>query len=236
MNYMPNTITEMIVDGIQENEEQKQNNWYTFHSNGKHIVCILINMTNCTSLQFFFSGIRNMVSISFTSEFNTENVVDMNSMFADCSSLVSINFSNLNTKNLKTMEGMFHSCRSLQSIDFSNLDLRNVEIMYKFCYICCSLVSVNFTNTRTLNLTSYPGMFGYCVNLTSIELPNFKIRNTDGMFEGCPNLRYFDLRSISCHLVYDLVYYVSSNGTLIINSNCSDLIPNRFSNWTIIKG
>ena len=226
---------DMNIDGIQINEGEKQNNWYTFRSNGEHKVCILMNITNCTSLEYLFSDITNLASISFTPAFNTENLEHIDFMFMGCSSLVSINFSNLNTKNLKTMEGMFHSCWLLQSMDFSNLDLRNVEIMYKFCYICYSLVSVNFTNTRTLNLTSYPGMFGYCVNLTSIELPNFKIRNTDGMFEGCPNLRYFDLRSISCHLVYDLVYYVSSNGTLIINSNCSDLIPNRFSNWTIIK-
>ena len=225
----------MIVDGIQINEEQSQNNLYTFHSNGKHKVCILMNITNCTSLHYLFSDITNLVSISFTPAFNTENLERIDFMFMGCSSLLSINFSNLNTKNLKTMEGMFHSCRSLQSIDFSNLDLRNVEIMYKFCYICDSLVSVNFTNTRTLNLTSYPGMFGGCFKLTSIELQNFKIRNSDGMFEDCPNLRYIDLRSISCHLVYDLIYYVSSYGTLILNSNCSNVVPNRFSNWTIIK-
>ena len=151
MNYFPNKVIDMIVDGIQENEEQKQNNSYMFQSKGKHIVCILINITNCTSLENFFLKIKNMISISFTSEFNTENVEYMDAMFMGCSSLISINFSNLNTKNVKTMEAMLHSCKSLKSIDFSNLDLRNVEIMYKFYYMCDSLVSVNFTNTTTLN-------------------------------------------------------------------------------------
>ena len=88
MNYLPNKIEDMIVDGIQENEEQKQNNWYTFHSSGNHLVCILINITNCTSLQDFFQDIKNMVSISFTSEFNTENLENMNDMFMGCSSLI----------------------------------------------------------------------------------------------------------------------------------------------------
>ena len=177
-----------------------------------------------------------MISISFTSEFNTENVEYMDAMFMGCSSLISINFSNLNTKNVKTMEAMLHSCKSLKSIDFSNLDLRNVEIMYKFCYMCDSLVSVNFTNTTTLNLTSYPGMFGYCVNLTSVELTNFKTKNLDFLFNDCPNLRYIDVRAINCKIIYDfgIGYGLPNNGTIIINSNCSNAIQNLLSNWTII--
>ena len=239
MNYMPNKIINMIVDGIEENEEKKQNNSYTFSSSGKHIVCILINITNCTSLQGFFSGITNMISISFTYEFNTENVEDMNGMFGGCSSLASINFSNLNTRNVKYMTGMFYDCNSLYYMDFSNLDLRSVESMYKFCYFCDSLVSVNFTNTNTLNLTSYPGMFGNCVNLTSIELPNFKTRNIDMMFDYCPNLTYIDIRAISCptqdgHYYGSIGYSFPNNGTIIINSNCSNFIQNKFSNWSII--
>ena len=241
MNYIPGEITDMIVDGIQENEGQYQNNWYTFQSNDNHnhIVCILINMTNCTSLEYLFSDIKNLVSISFTPDFNAENLEHLDFMFMGCSSLISINFSNLNTKNVRTMEAMFHSCISLRSMDFSNLDLRRVERMYKFAYICNSLVSVNFTNTRTLNLSSYPGMFGYSVNLTSIELSNFKTRNIDDMFYYCPNLRYIDIRSISCQSQYEyndglIGYGFSDNGTIIINSNCSNIIQNSFSNWTII--
>ena len=91
----------------------------------------------------FFGGIKNLISISFTPEFNTENVEYMNGMFDVCSSLISVNFSNLNTKKVKTMQDMFYGCASLNSMDFSNLDLRNVEIMYKFCYHCESLTLTN---------------------------------------------------------------------------------------------
>ena len=123
MNYIPNNITEMIVDGIQVKE--KQNTFYIFPSSGNHIVYTLININNCTSLNNLLEGATNMTSISFTTEFNTENVENINFMFDYCSSLISINFSNLNTKNIRTMEGMFYSCISLYSMDFSNLDLRN---------------------------------------------------------------------------------------------------------------
>ena len=118
MNYIPNKITEMVVDGIEVNEGN--DNFYTFPLSGNHTVYFLINITNCTSLNSLFADNTNLTSIAFTSEFNTENVEDMVLMFRDCSSLVSINFSNLNTKNVKTMIGIFHYCFSLYSLDFSN--------------------------------------------------------------------------------------------------------------------
>ena len=103
-----------------------------------------------------------------------------------------------------------------------------------------SLVSVYFTNAQTLNLTSFAGLFGRCFNLTSVELPNFKTKNIDMMFDYCPNLRYIDIRSINCQPEYEGGYAwigsVPNNGTLIINSNCSNVIQNSFSNWTIIIG
>ena len=233
MNYIPDRIIDMIVDGIQVNEGQYQNNWYTFHSSGNHIVCILIDITHLNSLQNFFRDITNLISISFTPEFNTENVENMNGMFWECISLISINFSNLNTKNVKDMEAMLYGCISLHSMDFSNLDLRNVEIMYKFCYRCDSLVLVNFTNTSTSNLTSYPGLFANCVNLTSVELPNFNARNIDGMFDHCPNLKYIDIRSLSGQ-EYGSIGEVSSYGTIITNSNCSNFFQSRFPNCTVV--
>ena len=72
MNYLPNKITEMVVDGIQVKEDK--NNFYTFPLTGTHTVYILINITNCTSLKSLFEDNKNLTSIAFTSEFNTENV------------------------------------------------------------------------------------------------------------------------------------------------------------------
>ena len=72
MNYLPNKITEMVVDSIQVKEDK--NNFYTFPLSGTHTVYILINITNCTSLKSLFEDNKNLTSIAFTSEFNTQNV------------------------------------------------------------------------------------------------------------------------------------------------------------------
>ena len=236
MNYIPNKITEMVVDGIQVKEVQ--DNFYTFPLSGNHTVYILINITNCISLNNLFGFNLNLTSIAFTSEFNTVNVEDMNDMLTDCFSLVSVNFSNLNTKNVKTMVGMFHYCFSLYSLDFSNLDLRNVEDMYKFCYQCHSLTLTNFTNMRTLNVTSCMGMFDGCLNLTSLELPNFKTKNDlNWMLGNCPNLKYINLPSIDCQsngFSNNIGALFPNSGTIIINNNCISSIQNVFSNWSII--
>ena len=237
MNYIPNKITEMVIDGIQVKEGQ--DNFYTFPSRGNHTVYILINVTNCTSLDSLFREVKNMTSIIVTSEFNTENVENMNFMFFDCTSLVSIKFSNLNTKNVKSMLAMFHSCYSLYSLDFSNLDLRNVENMLKFCHSCNSLTLANFTNMRTLNVTNYDAVFYDCRSLTSLELVNFKTRNIDSMFNFCTNLRYINIQSINCQPRYEseyssIGYGFSNNGTIKINSDCISTIQNTLSNWSII--
>ena len=235
MNYIPNKITEMVVDGIEVNEGN--DNFYTFPLSGNHTVYILINITNCTPLYNLFGFNTNLTSIAFISEFNTENVENMDEMLSDCPSLVSVNFSNLNTKNVKTMLGIFHYCFSLYSLDFSNLDLRNVENMYKFCFQCNSLTLTNFTNTRTINVTTFTGMFDGCWKLTSLEFPNFKGNNLDWILGYCSNLKYINLQSIdfqSNEFGNNIGEGFPNNGTIIINNNCVSFLQNIFPNWSII--
>ena len=63
----------------------------------------------------------------------------MSSMFNSCSSLTSINLSNFNTNNVKNMNSMFYGCSSLKSIDISNFNCDNItktyymENMFKGC-------------------------------------------------------------------------------------------------------
>ncbi len=130
INTLPTDIIEMTVDGIRE--EPSKN--YIFPSSGNHTVHILLDITNCKSLNNMFCDINKMVSFTFSQNFNTQNIEKMDITFAGCTSLTSIDFSILNTQNLKNVNGLFHSCHSLVKADFSNLNLKNLEINIK-CFI-----------------------------------------------------------------------------------------------------
>ena len=56
-------------------------------------------------------------------------LTNMSYMFYNCTSLTSLNLSNFNTNNVKDMEGMFFNCSSLTSLNLSNFNTNNVNDM-----------------------------------------------------------------------------------------------------------
>ena len=50
-------------------------------------------------------------------------------MFSDCSSLININLSNFNTQNVTNMNSMFDGCSSLTNINLSNF---NISKYYRY--------------------------------------------------------------------------------------------------------
>ena len=83
-------------------------------------------------------------------KFITKNVTNMSNMFFGCSSLKSINLSNLDTNNVKDMSGMFSGCSSLTSLNLSNFNTNNVNDMSGMFSGCSSLTSLNTTDQRLL--------------------------------------------------------------------------------------
>ena len=77
-----------------------------------------------------FLGCTSLTSINL-SNFNTNNVIDMNSMFYRCSSLTNINLSNFNTNNVVDMGGMFNGCEKLNKNGIITKDRKIIE---KFNY------------------------------------------------------------------------------------------------------
>ena len=67
------------------------------------------------------------------SNFNTNNVTDMERMFDGCSSLKELNISNFNTNNVTNMNGMLSGC-SEQFPNKIRAQYKNIEeeAFYKF--------------------------------------------------------------------------------------------------------
>ena len=101
--------------------------------------------TNCNSMfnayegwdnstqQNIYNSLRQIQTIDFGENFNTQNVTNMVYMFRECSSLTSLDLSNFNTQNVTYMPSMFLGCSSLTSLDLSKFTFEsNPDIEYMF--------------------------------------------------------------------------------------------------------
>ena len=225
-----NYITRIEID---KEEISKLSNTYTFNKIGEHIVYILLDTQNLKYLNLFI-GIDNLKSIYFLKRFNTRNILSLEALFYDCSSLEFVDMSNLNfekvenmdemfyfceslkaikfpnstTPNLRYMSKMFCGCRNLTSIDLTYLNTENVGYMPFLFYDCVSLTSINLTNFNTKNLVSMPGFLANCESLTSIDMSNFitdKVEYMFNLFQNCYLLKSIDLSNFNTKRVSSMV-------------------------------
>ena len=110
-----------------------------------------------------------LTSVTFDSSFgNFHGLKSLREWFKNCTSLTSIDLSNLHTENVTTMESMFSGCTGLTELDLSGFDMTNV------------------TNTAS--------MFNSCQNLETIyaaadaDWTGNAITNSALMFSSCDKL------------------------------------------------
>ena len=105
-----------------------------------------------------------------------DNAINLNFMFAGCSSLISVhNFQNLNTKYLKTMKSLFHGCHSLLNIDDIS-HLNNINDINKI--LCSSLKSLpDFSRWDISKVIDMSNLFNGCSSLK--YLPDISKWNTN---------------------------------------------------------
>ena len=172
-------------------------------NNFKQIVSIdfgdNFNTQNVTSMYSMFDECCSLTSLD-VSNFNTENVTDMRYMFYKCSGLTSLDLSKFNTQNVTYMSGMFSGCSGLTSLDLSNFNTENVTDMYGMFYKCSGLTSLDLSNFNTENVTDMYGMFYKCSGLTSLDVINFntqKVTDMRSMFYNCSSFTSLDISSFS---------------------------------------
>ena len=159
-----------------------------------------------TKTNFMFFNCTSLTKIDF-SNFNTQNVNDMECMFYDCSSLNELNISNFNTQKVINMGHMFNRCLSLSKLNLSNFDTSNVTSMSCMFEGCKSLSSLDLSNFNVSKVTNMVWMFCDCSALEYLNLSSFKIQNNadiSDMFEGCYALKkeniIFDDQNIALQL------------------------------------
>ena len=149
-----------------------------------------LNTQNVTDMNGMFAGCRYLPSLDL-SHFNTQNVTNMGSMFSHCWGLTSLDLSHFNTQNVTDMGGMFFGCSGLTSLDLSHFNTQNVTNMCSMFNGCSGLPSLDLSHFNTQKVTYMTEMFWGCSGLTSLDLSHFDTQNVfymSGMFGDCSAL------------------------------------------------
>ena len=174
--------------------------FYKYHISLKSITWSEnFNTANVTDMNNMFAGCYDLTSLN-VSGFNTANVCDMNCMFADCSGLTTLNVSNFNTEKVTDMNCMFAGCSSLTSLDVSNFNTENVIDMSGMFKNCSNLTSLDVSNFNTESVEDMSNMFAYCSGLTTLNVSSFNTENVKGMvnmFSNCSNLTSLNVSSFN---------------------------------------
>lgn len=201
-----------------------------------------------SSGRYLFANYTNCASIIGIENLNTSKVTDMTNMFADCSTLNSLNVQSLNTSANSSMEGMFKNCSNLETLNVSgfktirttsmkemfagcsklkNIDAKkfktvNVKDMSAMFKNCTSLETLDVSRFDTTNVENFASMFNGCSSLTSLNLKRFtttKAKSMGGMFKDCTSLTVIDLSSFSTIGLDGSIIYTTIDGVSDKNLN-----------------
>ena len=132
--------------------------------------------------------------------FRTTTDLNMEYMFCNCHSLISIDFGS-NNYEVNSIAYAFHGCSNLAEIDFTNFDVRDVTDMRSLFYGCKALTSLNLRTFITRKCLLFDDMFAECndMNVSIYRANNAKL------VESAPEYIHF----------LDLMYLKSNVETLL---------------------
>lgn len=136
-----------------------------------------INGKYCAHL---FEGFNNLTAVHFNDCFHTDYAESMEDMFRSCTSLSSLDISQLNTGRVRSMDGMFASC-SVEKLDISHFDTSNVENMSYMFDSCKQLTSLDLQNFNTAKVTDMRDMFSMTYLLKDLDISSFDTSHVTDM-------------------------------------------------------
>ena len=197
---------------------------YYMNANEEYNVTYILSSLGNNDLSSLFSGCTSLTSIDI-SQLDTSNVTDMSKLFYFCTNLTSLDISNFDTSNVTDMSWMFYGCSGLTSLDVSNFDTSNVTNMLCMFDSCSNLTSLDVSHFDTSNVTNMQSMFDVCSGLTSLDVSNFNtsaVTNMGEMFYMCSGLTSLDVSHFDTSNVTNMTHMFS---------NCSNLTSLDLSNF-----
>ena len=187
---------------------------------------------SCSS---WFDGCTNLTTIIDLENLNTSDLLYMDGMFRNCSSLTSLDLRSLDTSKVESMMNLFEGCVSLENLDISSFVTDSVTVMECMFKNCSSLGTLDVSHFNTSKVAVFNEMFSGCTSLQNLDLTGFDTSASDdmmGMFFNCSSLRSLDLSSFNTSLVYNMSYmfYNCDNLTELDLGNFSTRNVQSFTN------
>ena len=172
------------------------------------------------------------------------DITNLESMFAGCSNLKSVDLSGVKIKKTTELNGnkvdallfmnyMFTDCDSLQNVDLRAIDMGNAFSMSNMFAGCGSLESVDLGSWEMKYLSDVQSMFYQCSNLKSMDLGGVtagSIGYANQMFAGCSSLQSVDLSGFGG--IYDDLGYMFADCSALTSLDLSSLRTGVVENMT----
>lgn len=130
----------------------------------------------------------------------------MKDMFSGCTSLKTVDFSNLDASSVNDMSNMFYGCSSLTTVNLNVLNMNMVVNASSMFEGCSSLAELDMSNFTMSPEASY--MFKDCSSLARLNMYKFDSSsgNIEGMFSGCSSLASVEFKTDSYGLNWNTKY------------------------------
>ena len=156
-----------------------------------------LNSSRTTSMSGLFTYMHNLEEIIF-GDFDTSNVKDMSSMFAD-TNFKTLDLSALDTSNVTSMSYMFGNCDNLEELDLSTLDISKVTSMYEMFNDSENLKTIYVSDAWDIsNVENTSSMFYNAYSIMGEQGTEYDSAHDDGTYahidEGPSNPGYLTLK------------------------------------------
>ena len=158
-----------------------------------------VDTSAATSMTGMFSDDPMLASITFGDNFKTDNVENLNSMFANDASITSLDLNGWNTGKVISMKATFSKMSSLETLQISNWNTENVQDISNLFIKCTSLETLNIKDWNMKSLKGMDSAFDGVESLTVLDLSGWNttsnLKSMNYAFRRNPLLRTIDISS-----------------------------------------
>lgn len=155
-----------------------------------HNKIVIMEPIKPESMANWFSGTITE-KIDGLDKIDTSDCIDMSRAFYRCSSLKELDLSQFRTDKVKSIESIFESCLNLRDVKVSTWNTENIENMRNAFAHDFNIKSLDLSNWDTRNCKNMTDMLGHCSALENLKISSkFEAKETQifGVFHCCSKM------------------------------------------------